>query len=618
MTGVKILVTADKDRAQRLFRAKLLTSGGELTMQDKPTDLQRDTKDSGVKGAAETADSLINRVADEMMISESKAKQDNTAAPDSAVARYGLVTAKGIGHVPEGIVNAVVYDVKHPMETLGTLGMGAGMAVVLKTVLPEGGMAGKVAGLAIGGYFTYKAAEPIMHAYKEAGNAKTMGELNTAAMQIGDAGGAFLVNSAIAAGGYKIGASATEAALASKSMAGFVTAKANFYENVGQMGSRFANTIGITKPVPQFTPESYGVIPPYLLEELARRNPGNPDFLKTYQHTLDGQSKHAAFRPRAGQDYHGAREVYDAEGSESLPGKKARFEGEKPTSSAEVNNAYDYTGFIRDFYQKEYGRNSIDAKGMKLVSTVNYGENYENAFWNGSQMTYGRPGPNSPFKTFMLLDVAGHEITHGVTEMESGLRYRGQSGALNESLSDVYGELIKQYSKGQSSAKADWLVGDGIWKETVKGRALRDMRNPGTAYDDPQLGKDPQPAHMKDYYKTSGDNGGVHYNSGIPNKAFAQFAIDVGGNAWDTPGKIWFAARKAAGSNPSFSQFAYHTIEQAKALGHSDLIPKLQGSWDAVGVKPSATALDTTTPSGGGWGDGDNAAAKKPPVKKAG
>jgi Zn-dependent metalloprotease len=122
------------------------------------------------------------------------------------------------------------------------------------------------------------------------------------------------------------------------------------------------------------------------------------------------------------------------------------------------------------------------------------------------------------------------------------------------------------------------------------------MLNPGTAYDDPALGKDPQPAHMDNYVKTWGDNGGVHLNSGIPNKAFATFAQAVGGNAWDDPGHIWFEARKAAGSNPSFGSFAFQTLEAAKAMGKMDEIPKLEAAWKGVGVIPDANATDVLTP----------------------
>lgn len=335
-----------------------------------------------------------------------------------------------------------------------------------------------------------------------------------------------------------------------------------------------------------------GVIPPHMLEELAKRNPS----VRSHQETLN-QMKDLSWWPFPWpKKSNGEREVYDAKEKYSLPGTKARFEGDAATNNDEVDKAYDYTGQVREFYKDVFNRNSIDGKGMKFVSTVNYGKSYENAFWNGKQMTYGKPGADSPFKTFVLLDVCGHEITHGVTEKESGTKYYGQAGALNESYSDVFGELIQQRANKTLAKDADWVVGNGIWKDTVNGRGLRDMLNPGTAYDDPKVGKDPQPAHMKDYKKMSGDNGGVHYNSGIPNRAFALFAISADGYAWEKPGEIWYAARKAAGNNPSFAQFAYHTIEQAKKLGHTQLVPALEKAWDDVGVKPSATTTDTETP----------------------
>lgn len=335
-----------------------------------------------------------------------------------------------------------------------------------------------------------------------------------------------------------------------------------------------------------------GVIPPHLLEDLAKRDPAN----RIHQETLN-QMKDLSWWPFPwGKKSNGEREVYDAKEKYSHPGTRARFEGDAASGNEEVDNAYDYTGQVRDFYKDLFKRNSIDGKGMKYISTVNYGKSYENAFWNGKQMTYGKPGPDSPFKTFVLLDICGHEITHGITEKEAATKYYGQSGALNESYSDVFGELIQQRANKTLAKDADWVVGNGIWKDHVQGRGLRDMLNPGTAYDDPKVGKDPQPAHMKDYKKMSGDNGGVHYNSGIPNRAFALFAINAGGYAFEKPGEIWYAARKAAGSNPSFAQFAHHTIEEAKKLGHSGLVPTLEKAWQDVGVKPSATAKDTDTP----------------------
>lgn len=344
------------------------------------------------------------------------------------------------------------------------------------------------------------------------------------------------------------------------------------------------------------------VIPPYLLQEMRARNPNDLSIIATINETE--AIEHGKFLPifygagdgGGGKTTSAKVEIYDAKGGERRPGEKARFEGEGPCGEKEADACYDFSVSIRKFYKDEYGRNSIDGKGMKLISTVNFGQEFNNAFWDGVQCTYGRPGQSSPFKTFVLLDIAAHEVTHGVTQKETNLRYFGQAGALNESLSDVFGALIVQYSKKQKADQANWLVGDGIWKEGIKGRALRDMLNPGKAYDDPKVGKDPQPAHMKDYIKTRGDNGGVHYNSGIPNRAFATFARSVGGYAWKEPGQIWYKARKLSGENPSFAQFAYQTIEAAKSLGFEKDVDKLNEAWDTVGVKPSEKAKDTDTP----------------------
>jgi hypothetical protein len=382
----------------------------------------------------------------------------------------------------------------------------------------------------------------------------------------------------------------------------------------------------------------YGIVPPYMLEYLAKQEGDRNGFASTYSKTLAMQKQllldepleepagcqrapqgtrdelcesRAAGRacsvrltadtmqvqPRLSEDFQGAREVYDAKAGELLPGDKARFEGDPPSGDTDVDNVYDLTGIVRDFYRREYNRNSIDGQGMKFVSTANYGENYQNAFWNSTQMVYGHPGAKSPFKTFALLDIAGHEITHGVTEKEVNFRYWGQSGALNESMSDVFGELIEQYARNQNADEADWLIGEGILKEGVNGRALRDMLHPGTAYDDRRLGgKDPQPDNMKDYKQVKTDNAGVHINSGIPNRAFALFALAVGGHAWDDPGQIWFEARKHSGNSPSFASFAYQTIDAAKKIAHQpDTVQKLEKAWADVGVTPAVWAVHNGT-----------------------
>lgn len=342
-----------------------------------------------------------------------------------------------------------------------------------------------------------------------------------------------------------------------------------------------------------------GMIPDFVLKEMAKRDPANANSYNKTIEEMEKLSKEGLAKPRFSRDTGGRREVYDAQGQQ-LPrgdyGERARFEGDPVSDDPEVNKAYEYSGYVRQFYKDVLGRNSIDDRGMPLISRVNYGQNFGNAFWDGTAMTFGRPGATSPFKSMIQLDVMAHEMAHGMIQAESGLIYQGQAGALNEHVADVFGELVDQWANKTKARDADWIIGDGIWKSSVNGVGLRSMIRPGTAFDDQRIGKDPQPGHMDDYVKTTKDNGGVHINSGIPNRAFAEFARSVGGNAWEAPGQIWYKALTMVGRNPSFAQFAYATVEAAKQLGLDSHVSKLEQSWAKVGVTPSATQRDIHTP----------------------
>jgi Zn-dependent metalloprotease len=282
------------------------------------------------------------------------------------------------------------------------------------------------------------------------------------------------------------------------------------------------------------------------------------------------------------------RTIKDAKNREELPGETIRAEGAAATGDATADAAYDWLGVTFEFYEKAYGRDSIDGAGLPMISTVHYGEKYDNAFWNGEQMVYG-DGDGTLFTAFTgPLDVTGHELTHGVTQHTAGLDYFGQSGALNESISDVFGSLIKQYHLGQTADQADWLIGKGLLATSVHGVALRSMKEPGTAYDDPQLGKDPQPAHMDHYVQTSRDNGGVHINSGIPNRAFYLAAAEVGENAWEKAGKVWYDTLTGGGlaADADFEAFAAATVATATKLfgaGSAEL-KAVRDAWTGVGV----------------------------------
>lgn len=209
-----------------------------------------------------------------------------------------------------------------------------------------------------------------------------------------------------------------------------------------------------------------------------------------------------------------------------------------PGKDVVVNEAYDYLGITHDFYWRVFQRNSLDAKGLPLAGTVHYSSAYQNAFWDGEPMVFGDDDGEIFSRFTIALDVVVHELAHGVTEHEANLIYFEQVGSLNESLSDVFGSLVKQYHLQQTAQQADWLIGAGLLADGIHGDGLRSMPATGTAYDDPVLGKDPQPADMVGFVHTREDNGGVHINSGIPNRAFYLTAIALGGNAWEKAGTI--------------------------------------------------------------------------------
>jgi Zn-dependent metalloprotease len=286
------------------------------------------------------------------------------------------------------------------------------------------------------------------------------------------------------------------------------------------------------------------------------------------------------------------RTISTAGNKETLPGTVVRAEGSGPTGDNATDEAYDGLGHTFDFFSKVYQRNSIDDEGLPLNATVHYGDAYNNAFWNGQRMVFG-DGDGDLFNRFTIaLDVIGHELGHGVTEDEAGLVYFQQPGALNEHLSDVWGSLIKQWVLKQNADKADWLIGAGLLGSSVQGKALRSMKAPGTAYDDPKLGKDPQPAHMDDYVDTFSDNGGVHINSGIPNKAFYLAATAIGGKAWEKAGRIWYATTRdvRVTEGTKFHEFAAVTIDVAGQLPgiKKPDIKAVAEAWAEVGIVPTA------------------------------
>ncbi|ROP63087.1 protealysin propeptide [Enterobacter sp. BIGb0383] len=333
-----------------------------------------------------------------------------------------------------------------------------------------------------------------------------------------------------------------------------------------------------------------GVIPPYILRriidhgsELQQRCARQT---LTHVQTLMAHSHGKRAVPHAAAPGQLTRDIYDAQQKETLPGVQVRYEGLSSNGDIAVDEAWDYLGITHDFFWKNWQRDSLDNEGMVLTGTVHYGHEYQNAFWNGEQMVFG-DGDGEIFNRFTIaIDVVAHELSHGVTETEAGLIYFEQSGALNESLSDVFGALVKQYQKQQTADQADWLIGEGLLAEGINGKGLRSMSEPGTAYDDPLLGKDPQPGHMKDFIKTREDNGGVHLNSGIPNRAFYLAATAIGGYAWEKAGYAWYdtVCDSNLAQNADFAAFAKLTVVHGEKRAGSAVAAAIKHAWEQVGV----------------------------------
>lgn len=338
------------------------------------------------------------------------------------------------------------------------------------------------------------------------------------------------------------------------------------------------------------------IIPPHMLRSIAEH--GDPGQRRAALQTLLVTEQFRGVRlgrPAASvarPDRH--RAIYTAAGGYGLPGRPARGEGDDPTGDPAVDEAYDGLGATYDLFHDTYGRHSLDDSGLRLDATVHYGRGYDNAFWDGAQMVFG-DGDGRLFMRFTsCLEVIGHELAHGVTDYEAKLTYQGQPGALNQSFSDVLGILVKHHARRISANEATWIIGEGLLAPGVRGRGLRSMKAPGTAYDDPVLGRDPQPATMKDYVDTDEDNGGVHLNSGIPNRAFYLAAEALGGFAWERAGRIWYVAlRDRLKRRSSFAQAAALTRETAAGLyGRGSLEQQgVSRAWREVGVQADAPSL---------------------------
>jgi Zn-dependent metalloprotease len=285
--------------------------------------------------------------------------------------------------------------------------------------------------------------------------------------------------------------------------------------------------------------------------------------------------------------------VYDCKHKTDFAGAVKLWDSKtnKPVTSVDAKNVINGGKAAWDFYFQLFGRNSIDNNGLAINQFIHYDKGLDNAYWDGRRMVYG-DGDGKVFTSFTSdIDIVGHELTHGVTEHESNLEYENQAGALNESFSDVFGMLIKQRYNNQDVNQSNWLIGEKVM--IGEKYALRSMKAPGTAYlNHPELGNDPQPATMDKYVNlpntSSGDWGGVHINSGIPNFAFYITAFNIGGYAWEKAGRIWYAVLtdKNFAQNSSFVDAKNLTVVHAEKIYgvNSPEAKAVKKGWDEAKV----------------------------------
>lgn len=289
----------------------------------------------------------------------------------------------------------------------------------------------------------------------------------------------------------------------------------------------------------------------------------------------------------------GERFIFDAGGAERLPGRLVRPEGARAARDAAVNDAYRNIGITLDFFLKVFGRNSLDAHGLDVTASAHYGENFANAMWNGRQILFG-DGDGVHIGGFAKsLGIVAHELSHAVTQhaipgglgvvrRKGRIDLAGQAGALNESFSDVFASLVKQWHAKQDARQADWLLGEGVLAPAV-GRAVRSLRDPGNPA--VTYAGDHQVRDMGGWRR----GGDAHGNSGIPNHAFYLAATALGGKAWEHAGTIWYHAIPLLKSRATFRDAARATVSTAARLfgAASREQQAVRAAWQQVGVAPA-------------------------------
>jgi Zn-dependent metalloprotease len=272
--------------------------------------------------------------------------------------------------------------------------------------------------------------------------------------------------------------------------------------------------------------------------------------------------------------------VYDCKQTQTLPG--APIGNPAKSKDGTAKRAFNETNSVVKFYKTIFGRNSVDNAGMTLMSSIHYGKRYNNAMWTGSEMLYG-DGDGKLFIDFTGgNDVIGHELTHGVTQNSLQLSYTGDAGGLNESMSDCFGSMFRQWQAGQDVKAADWLIGSDILGPVAKQKGYTCLRNMANPADKAALAAQPT------MYSQITPGMDPHYSSGPPNLAFTTACLTLGGNSWEKIGQVWYAVLTTSGASP------HMTMPQVAARARQvaqQLYPKLpavaaavDAGWKKIGI----------------------------------
>lgn len=261
-----------------------------------------------------------------------------------------------------------------------------------------------------------------------------------------------------------------------------------------------------------------------------------------------------------------------------------------PSNAARI--VYESVGKVRSFYKEKLGIDKLFGCDSQINAVIHYGKDYPNAFWNSQAIFFGDGDRLYTRAFYNDIDIIGHELSHAFVTFTTDFDYWFQSGALNESVADVIGMMVKQYAANERADESNWLLGENLFLDRANAPALRSMKAPGTAYNIPVPGqrnmKDMQVGHMKDYMHLSmlQDNGGVHINSGIPNKAFYLLATALGGYSWEVAGKVWIKTMydTTLHSKTTFKEFAKATINTATQEFDYSVADATRKSWEGVGL----------------------------------